>query len=93
MTAATWIWVVPALPLAGVLVNGLLGRRIGKGGVAVIGPGVVGAAFAVALGLFLELAAREPEARTLSQNVYTWISAGDFRASVAFLVDPLSATL
>ena len=93
MTAANWIWLVPALPLAGVLVNGLLGRRIGKGGVSLIGPGVVGAAFAVALWLFLELAARAPEARTLSQNVYTWIAAGDFRASIAFLVDPLSATL
>ncbi|HJR52926.1 MAG TPA: NADH-quinone oxidoreductase subunit L [Gemmatimonadota bacterium] len=93
MTAANWIWLVPALPLAGVLVNGLLGRRIGKGGVAVVGPGVVGGAFVVALGLFLDLAGRAPEARSLSQNLYTWMSAGDFRASVSFLVDPLSATL
>ena len=49
------IWLVPALPLAGVLVNGLVGRRLGKGAVAVIGPGAVGAAFGVSLVLFLDL--------------------------------------
>ena len=88
-----WIWLVPALPLAGFLVNGLLGRSLGKGAVAVIGPGVVGAAFAVSVALFLDLARRAPEARALHQTLYTWLSAGDFRAGVAFLVDPLSATL
>ncbi|MGH7565885.1 MAG: hypothetical protein ACREK2_03555, partial [Gemmatimonadota bacterium] len=63
---ANWIWLVPALPLAGVVVNGLLGRRLGKGIVSVIGPGVVGGAFAVALALFADLAGRAPEARVLS---------------------------
>jgi NADH-quinone oxidoreductase subunit L len=90
---ANWIWLVPALPLAGVLLNGLIGRRLGKRAVSVIGPGVVGGAFAVALALFGELAGRAPEARALTQTLYTWMSAGDFRAGVGFLVDPLSATM
>jgi NADH-quinone oxidoreductase subunit L len=90
---ASWIWLVPGLPLAGVLVNGLLGRGLGKRAVALIGPGVVGAAFAVTLALFLELRGRAPEARALNQTLYTWLSAGDFRAGIAFLVDPLSTTL
>jgi NADH-quinone oxidoreductase subunit L len=87
------IWLVPALPLAGVLVNGLLGRRLGKGAVGVVGPGAVGAAFAVSLALFLDLAGRAPEARQLSQTLYSWLSAGDFQANIGFLVDPLSATI
>ena len=90
---AAWIWVVPALPLAGVLINGLFGRRLGKGAVSVVGPGAVGAAFAVSLALFLDLVGRPTEARQLTQTLYSWLAAGDFEASVGFLVDPLSATL
>ena len=90
---ANWIWLVPALPLAGVLLNGLLGRKLGKRMVSIAGPGVVGAAFAVTVALFIELLGREPEARVLTQTLYTWLSAGDFAASASFLVDPLSLTL
>jgi NADH-quinone oxidoreductase subunit L len=93
LTVASWIWLVPALPLVGVLVNGFLGRRLGKGLVSVVGPGVVGAAFAVTLALFIDLAGRAPEARALSQTLYAWLTAGDFEAAVGFLVDPLSAAL
>jgi NADH-quinone oxidoreductase subunit L len=88
-----WIWLVPALPLAGFLLNGLMGRRLGKGAVSFIGPGVVGGSFAVALALFLDLTQLAPEARSIGQTLYSWMSAGDFEASVGFLVDPLSATL
>ena len=90
---AAWIWLVPALPLAGVLLNGLLGRRAGKRVVAIIGPGTVGAAFAVTVALFLELLGRDPGSRVLTQILYTWLEAGDFTASAGFLVDPLSVTL
>ncbi|HET9332525.1 MAG TPA: NADH-quinone oxidoreductase subunit L [Gemmatimonadota bacterium] len=87
------IWLVPAFPLGGVLINGLFGRRLGKGAVGFIGPGVVGAAFVVSLVLFLDLVGRAPEARQLTQTLYSWIAAGDFQANIGFLVDPLSATL
>ena len=40
-----YIWLVPALPLLGVLLNGFLGPRLGKGFVKVVGPLVVFAAF------------------------------------------------
>ena len=90
---AGWIWLVPALPLAGVLLNGLLGRRAGKTIVSLVGPGVVGAAFAVSLALFFDLLGRDPESRVLTQTVYTWLQAGDFTARASFLVDPLSVTL
>ena len=88
-----WIWLVPALPAAGVLINGLAGRRLSKRGVSIVGPGVVGAAFLVTLGILAELLERAPEERVLLQSVYEWLVAGDFSASVAFLVDPLSVTL
>ena len=88
-----WIWLVPALPAAGVLINGLAGRRLSKRAVSIVGPGVIGAAFLVTLGILSELVARAPEERVMRLTVYEWLAAGDFSASVAFLVDPLSITL
>jgi len=90
---ADLLWLVPALPLAGVALNGFFGRRLGKRAVAWIGPGVVGLAFGVSVAAFAALTRLPPDARALHQTLYTWIAAGDFRAPVALLVDPLSVTL
>ena len=43
------LWLVPALPLAGGLLNLLLGDRLGKRGTAWLACGAVGAAFVMAL--------------------------------------------
>ncbi len=90
---ADLLWLVPALPLAGVIVNGLFGPRLGKRVVAVIGPGVVGAAFVAAFAAFLELRGMPVAGRMLSQTLFEWIPAGDFSASIGLLVDPLSSTV
>jgi len=123
-----YLWVVPALPLLGVVLNGALalfaerpvllhegpsrgtsaslseghaashGAQGGHGpgyrtAVAVIAPGVVGAAFVVALLCVLSLAARPAEGRTFVQVLFPWIQAGSFLAPVGFLLDPLSAVM
>ncbi|MBI1877459.1 MAG: hypothetical protein HYR94_04390 [Chloroflexi bacterium] len=49
------IWLTIALPIAGVLFNGLLGRRVGHRVVSIVGPLVVLGAFVVGLGAFFEL--------------------------------------
>src|ERR687893_465856 len=87
------IWLVPALPLVGFLLNGLLGRRLGKGAVSVIGPGVVGAAFAVAVAIFFELAKLPAEARLFELDLFSWIPAGDLRVEAGLQVDPLSTVM
>ncbi|MBI2368902.1 MAG: NADH-quinone oxidoreductase subunit L [Deltaproteobacteria bacterium] len=87
------IWLVPALPLLGVLINGLLGSRLSPRAISVVGCGVVGLAALAALGLFAELTALPPHTRVLRQVLYTWIASGNFRAEVALLVDPLSAVM
>ena len=38
-----YLWLIPALPLLGFLLNGLLGRALGKTFVSLLGPGVIGA--------------------------------------------------
>ncbi|MEJ2152538.1 MAG: proton-conducting transporter membrane subunit, partial [Gemmatimonadota bacterium] len=87
------MWLIPALPLAGVAINGLFGRKLGDRVVSIVGPGVVGAAFAVAAVSFVALRAMPPAERLLQQILYSWLPAGEFSASIGFQLDPLSMTM
>jgi len=80
---------VPVLPLAGVLINGLFGHKIGHGAhkVAIA---TTGLSAALAFIIFVAVATGE---KPLDWNLYTWVSAGPFQATVGFLVDPLSAVM
>jgi NADH-quinone oxidoreductase subunit L len=87
------VWLVPLLPLCGFLLNGLLGRRLGKRAVALIGPGVVGLAFAVSVGIFIELLGRSPHDRSFQVDLFSWIPSGDLQIDAGLLVDPLSTLM
>ena len=87
------IWLIPALPLAGFLFNLFVGPRLPKKVVGWIACGVVGAAFAVALSAFLALYAMPAGERSVTQVAWHWIWAANFRADVAFLLDPLSCVM
>src|SRR5687767_15658870 len=88
-----WIWLIPALPLAGFLVNLAFGSRLPRPVIGAIACGTVGAAFLVALGCFLALLELSPDERAVVQTLWTSIQAGTFRADVAFLLDPLSSLM
>ena len=82
------IWLVPVLPLVGVLINGIFGRWT-RERAHILGVGTTGLSFLIAFGIFLQAAG----GATLNWDVYTWIPVGQFTASVGFLVDPLSAVM
>ncbi len=84
------LWLIPALPLAGLLLAIVFGDR--KRLVTIVAPGVVGIAFAVALASVVTLL-RAPAGARLVDDVYPWIVAGPFRADVAFRVDALAAVM
>ena len=63
-----------ALPLAGVLLNGLLGRRLGRGFVNIVGPGVVALAFIVGLFSALDLLAFPVRDREVVVALWKWIT-------------------
>ncbi len=92
MNASLLAW-IPGLPLAAVLVNLLLGDRLGKKGTAWLACGAVVAAFALALRAVLQLAALPEHERHLSEVAWTWMRVGTFSVDVAFLLDPLSAVM
>ncbi|MEQ1831957.1 MAG: NADH-quinone oxidoreductase subunit L [Candidatus Eisenbacteria bacterium] len=87
------LWIIPALPLAAVAINLLLGDRLGKRGTAVLACGAVLAAFGFALRAVLHLASLPEHERHLTELAWTWMRVGDFSVDVAFLLDPLSAIM
>jgi len=92
--AARFVWLAIALPLAGFLVNGWLAlRRPGaKRIVSVVGAGVLVAAFAVALAVFLDLRAHPPDA-PLVLTLWRWIPSGAIDVRFAFQIDQLSTVM
>jgi NADH-quinone oxidoreductase subunit L len=85
-----YIWLAIAFPLAGMLLNGLLGRRLGRGFVSLVGPGVVALAFLVGFFSGLDLLAYPPHDRAVVVTLWDWITIGTFRIEVSLLADPLS---
>jgi NADH-quinone oxidoreductase subunit L len=86
-----YVWLIPTFPLIGFLINGLYGKRLPKNVVGTIGATAVGLSFLLTVAIFLEFLKLPPDAPKAVQKVFfTWISAGSFNVSVAFLIDPLS---
>jgi NADH-quinone oxidoreductase subunit L len=86
-------WLVPALPLLGMILNIFIGRRLGRRGVGWLASFAVGAAFLVTVGLYLSLRGLAPESRHIELNLFTWIVAGSFHVPVSLLIDPLSVLM
>ena len=89
------IWLIPLLPLAGFLLNGIGRNMLPKSLVGLIGSGVVLVSFLLSCGVFADVyAARQAgESAVFTQSVFEWITAGDLNISLSFLVDPLSAIM
>ena len=82
------IWLVPAFPLLGFLLNGFLGKRFGTRFVTFVGPLAIALSFAQSLVLFFQML--EAEGNVLKEHLYTWIASGNFEAGINFQVDQLS---
>ena len=88
------VWLTVALPLAGFLVNGALAllRPGDKKVVSVVGVGVLLGAFAVALGVFIELWLRPPH-EPIIVSLWRWLPVGPLQLDLAFQVDQLSVVM
>ncbi len=87
------LWLIPILPLAGALLNGLLGRRLSRGVVAFFGCGAAGAAFGVSLWVAWRFLDLPSDKVPLIVNYFTWIQSGGFNAAFGFYYDRLTLSL
>ncbi len=85
------VWLVPGIPLAAAVVNGLFGRRWLHRATGVIASVALGLSAALGIAIFFAVLASGNEARIVT--LYTWIGVGDFHVNVEALVDPLSAVM
>lgn len=83
------VYLIPLLPLVGFVIIGLFGKRLSKILVSVIGCGAVLGAFAIAVGVFFELTGKIEKSVTI--DLFSWITAGKLSVPFSFLIDPLSS--
>lgn len=87
---ADLIWLIPAFPAIGFLINGLLGIRFPKTLTAWVACLSVIASFAVSATIFVQFLQMAPESRVFEKTVFDWIVSGDFKTTIGFRIDALS---
>src|SRR5260221_5991224 len=81
-------------PLAGFLLNGIMGKKIGSERLSgVIGSGAVGLSFLLSATLFAGMLGSPAEGRPHSVSLFEWIAAGTLSVSAAYRIDQLSIIL
>jgi len=85
-------WLLLLFPLLGVIINGFFGRRLGRKGVSLVGPGMVLLSFLLALPPLLGLI-QSPGEFELHSRLFTWIAVGKFEVEASLLLDPLSLVM
>ncbi len=85
-----YIWLIPALPLAGFIINGIGRNTLPKAFIGFLGSILVLASFGLSLGAFLQV---NSTGAPINVNVFDWFSVLDFKVSFSFLIDQLSALM
>ncbi len=90
---SNYLYLIPLIPFAGFVVNGLFGRKLGDKAVGFIGCAVIGIAFALSIAAFVELLGHSPHHRHIEVEWFTWLAAGTLEIPFGMLLDPLSAVM
>jgi NADH-quinone oxidoreductase subunit L len=88
-----FVWLIPFLPLMGAIINGLIGSRISKKAVGLIGCLTVAVSFLASIPILLKLLSFPAEQRSIEVTIFNWITSGNFQIDVTFLIDPLSCLM
>ena len=88
-----YLWLIIFFPMAGFIVNGLLGKKLGDKIVSLIGPGVVFGSLVVSFVALFDLLGLSAHDRLIKATLFDWISVGDFNIGATLQLDPLSAVM
>ena len=89
MDMQTLYLIVPLAPLIGAVVAGLLGRIIGRTATHIVTIAGVAVSLVASWVIFQDVRA----GHTYNGSVYTWMTLGDLRFEIGFLIDQLSAMM
>ena len=92
------IWLIPLLPIVGVLINGFFGRKMTLKAVGLVACTVVGLSLLLTAGAVWQLAQLDPGARAHEVSLMTWVPLGSVNGNEiiidwGFRLDALSAVL
>ncbi len=83
--------IIVLAPLAGALLAGLCGRRIGRAGAHWVTIGGVGLSCLLSIEVFRQVVLGD--APVLNTNLYTWLETSGIPFRIGFLIDELTATM
>ena len=84
-----YIWLIPVLPLAGFIINGLGRNTLSKKMIGFIGSFLVLVSFGLSVAAFLQVRESGP----INVTLYDWIQVEYFKIPFAFLIDQLSSLM
>ena len=85
-----YIWLIPILPLAGFIINGLGRNSLSKNIIGFIGSLLVLVSFGLSLAIFFQI---KSTGAPVNITYFDWISVGELKIPFAFLVDQLSSIM
>lgn len=85
----TKIILIPFLPLIGFLINILLGKKLIRDRAHLISVPLVGLSMLLALSTVFDVM----RGNVINEDLYIWVLSGDFKVSVGFLIDQLTAVM
>ncbi|WP_419923874.1 NADH-quinone oxidoreductase subunit L [Candidatus Poriferisocius sp.] len=92
-TLVDLVWLIPAFPLAGVLILMALGRRLGEPRAGWLATAMMGGSFTATVLVFVGLLGHEGDERETVFTLFEWVPAGKLAVDIGFLADPLSVTM
>ena len=92
-TLVDLVWLIPAFPLAGVLILMAMGRRLGEPRAGWLATAMMGGSFIATLLVFIGLVGHEGDERETVVTLFEWVPAGKLAVDIGFLADPLSITM
>jgi NADH-quinone oxidoreductase subunit L len=86
------LWLVPALPLVGAVLNLFLGKRFGAVAGA-LASGLLAASFALSASFVAKLLTLPPGGRLVTRHLFDWIRVGNLNVGADIRLDTLSAVM
>jgi len=85
-----YVWLIPAFPAIGFMINGFFGRRFSKSTVSWVACSALGLSFLTSILIFFELIGRPASERLFEKVIFDWVVSGSLQTVIGYQIDPLS---